>query len=173
MVVIASMLVLPFTADKVRWLRIEGGVTLLVLILAGFGILDTLERLLTAMVHGSSGITGLQLLSSSIAVWATNVLEFSIIYWRTDRGGPEARANRASSKPDWLFPQEGAPDAVQPDWHPTFIDYLFLSFCTATAFSPAEAQPVSSRGMLLLMLESLISLVTVIAIAARAINILG
>ena len=125
------------------------------------------------MVRRSGELTGLQLLSSSIAVWAANVLIFSIAYWRTDRGGPEARVNGVNRRPDWLFPQQGVPEDIPPDWRPTFIDYLFLSFCTATAFSPAEAQPLTSRAMLLLMLESVISLITVIAVAARAINILG
>jgi hypothetical protein len=64
------------------------------------------------MVRCSNELTGIQLLTSSIAVWATNVLIFSVVYWRTDRGGPEARANRASTKPDWLFPQEGVPEDV-------------------------------------------------------------
>lgn len=62
---------------------------------------------------------------------------------------------------------------MRPDWSPTFIDYLFLSYCTATAFSPTEAQPLTPRAMLLPMLESIISLVAVVAVAARAINILG
>lgn len=96
-----------------------------------------------------------------------------IAYWRTDRGGPEARANRASSRADWLFPQQTAPGDAPLDWRPTFIDYLFLSYCTATAFSPAEAQPLTAWAILLLMLESIISLITIVAIASRAINILG
>lgn len=169
---IVPMAAVAFTTAKTRWLRIEGFVTQLFFAIAGFGMVDQLAHLLSSMVRGSGQLTGLQLLTSSIAVWAGNVLLFSIAYWRTDRGGPEARANGVKSRPDWLFPQQGVPDDA-PDWRPTFIDYLFLSFCTATAFSPAEAQPLTARAMLLLMLESIISLVTVIAVAARAINILG
>jgi hypothetical protein len=164
---------LPLTSAKDRWLRIESIVTLFFFAIAGIGMVSCLLYLLSAMVRRSAEVSGLQLLTSSIAIWATNVLIFSLAYWRTDRGGPEARANRASTKLDWLFPQEGIPEDVPLDWHPTFIDYLFLSYCTATAFSPAEAQPLTSRAMLLLMLESTISLITIIAVAARAINILG
>lgn len=43
-------------------------------------------------------------------MWVTNALVFSLLYWQIDRGGPEARIAHARSKPDWLFPQEGAPD---------------------------------------------------------------
>ena len=59
------------------------------------------------------------------------------------------------------------------NWRPTYVDYLFLAFCTATAFSPTDVLPLTSRAKLLMMAESTISLVTIIAIAARAINILN
>lgn len=172
-VLIVPMSALALTAAKVRWLRIESVVVRLFFVTAGFGLVDQLIQVLSTMVRRSSEVSGLQLLTSSIAVWATNVLIFAIAYWRTDRGGPEARANRASTRPDWLFPQQSVPEDMAFSWCPTFIDYLFLSYCTATAFSPAEAQPLTSRAMLLLMLESTISLITVVAIASRAINILG
>ena len=170
---IVPMAALPYTTAKSRWMRIERVVIQLFFMIAGFGMLDQLIRLLSAMVRRSEQLTGFQLLTSSIAVWAANVVIFSVAYWRTDRGGPEARANGVNQRPDWLFPQQGVPEDIPPDWRPTFIDYLFLSFCTATAFSPAEAQPLTARAMLLLMLESIISLITVIAVAARAINMLG
>jgi len=170
---IVPMAALALSTAKARWLRIERIVTLLFIVFGGLTIVDILQNLLYSMVRRSAEITGLQLLASSIAVWAENVLIFSVAYWRIDRGGPEARANRASTKPDWVFPQEGAPEDAPLGWRPTYIDYLFLAFCTATAFSPTDAQPMTSRAKLLMMLESLISLVTIAAVASRAINILG
>jgi hypothetical protein len=101
------------------------------------------------------------------------VLVFSVTYWRIDRGGPEDRANNARKRPDWIFPQENAGEFVPAEWRPAFVDYLFLAFCTATAFSPTDAQPITSRAKVLMMLESTISLVTIAAVASRAINILG
>ena len=106
-------------------------------------------------------------------MWVTNVLVFSLLYWQIDRGGPEARANDAGTRPDWLFPQAGAPEDAPPDWRPTFVDYLFLGFSTATAFSPTDALPLTSRAKMLMMLESTISLATIVVVASRAINILG
>jgi hypothetical protein len=170
---IVPMVALSVTRANASWLRTEWIVTVFFLVIAGFGVVDELISLLTSMLRRPSEVAGLQLLASSIGVWASNVLIFSVAYWRTDRGGPEARTNHASVKPDWLFPADGAPDDAPVNWRPTFIDYLFLSYCTATAFSPAEAQLLTPRGKLLLMLESIISLVTIIAIAARAINILS
>ena len=172
-VLIVPMAAVALNTAKGYLLRIERIVTVLFFVIAAVGIIATLKILLSAMVRHSFAVTGLQLLSSSIAVWATNVLVFSVAYWRIDRGGPEARANNLNGKPDWLFPQENAGEHVPPDWRPTFVDYLFLAFCTATAFSPTDVQPLTSRVKLLMILESTISLVTTVAVAARAINILG
>ncbi len=162
------------TAAKPWWLRVERSVTLIFFVVLGGGTLANLGHLIAVMVNRSAEIGGLQLLASSIAVWITNVLLFSLLYWQIDRGGPEARVNDASTRPDWLFPQEGAPAKDVPqDWQPTFIDYLYLSYSTATAFSTTDAMPLTARAKLLMMLESAISLMTVVIVASRAINILG
>ena len=176
--VIGIALVLPMaavglSAEKARWLRVERTIMLLFLVAMGVGTLANLASLIGAMVRRSGEVGGLQLLASSIVVWVSNVLIFSLLYWRIDRGGPEARANNACTKPDWLFPQAGAPDDVPPNWRPTFVDYLFLGFSTATAFSPTDALPLTSRAKMLMMLESTISLATIVVVVARAINILG
>jgi hypothetical protein len=172
--VLAPMAAVGLTAARARWLRVERTVTLLFFVIGAVVTLANLGNLIGAMVHRPSDITGLQLFASSIAVWVTNVLIFSLLYWQIDRGGPEARANNAGTMPDWLFPQEGAPaEDVPPGWRPAFIDYLFLGYSTATAFSTTDVMPLTSRAKLLMMLESTISLATIVVVAARAINILG
>ena len=170
---VVPMAVVGLTAAKARWLGIERIVTLLFFVFVGVGIVVNLASLIREMVHRSAGIDGLQLLSSSIAVWVVNVLVFSILYWEMDRGSPEARANTGGKKPDWLFPQEGAVGDVPADWRPTFVDYLFLGFTTSAAFSPTDTLPLTSRAKILMMLQCTISLVTIVAVASRAINILG
>jgi hypothetical protein len=172
-VLLIPMVGLTLSSAKARWLRTENIVILFFFVIGGLGLVKSLVYMLSTMVRHSAEVTGLQLLSSSIAVWTSNVLFFSLAYWRLDRGGPEDRANRESRKPDWLFPQQGAPEYVPPDWHPIFIDYLFLAFGTATAFSATDDLPLTSRAKLLMMIESTISLVTIVTVAARAINILG
>ena len=98
---------------------------------------------------------------------------FAVAYWSVDRGGSVARANHEPGVPDWHFPREDVGDGSLPPWQPAFVDYLFLAFCTAAAFGPAEAMPVSARSKLLMMAEALIALVTVMAIASRAVGLLG
>jgi hypothetical protein len=172
-VVLAPMVGTALTTHKGRWLRIERTITLLFCLVVGVGVPLDLALLVRAMVLRPAEISGLQLLASSIGVWVTNVLAFSLVYWQIDRGGPAARASKACVRPDWLFPQEGAPQDVAPDWRPMFVDYIFLGFSTATAFSPTDALPLTARAKVLMMLESSISLVTIVIVASRAINILG
>lgn len=175
--VLVSVLIVPMVAvsvstDKARWLHIEGTATLVFISITGIALLDNLQFLLSQMVLGEVKLSGLTLLTSSVAVWAVNVLIFSLVYWRIDRGGPEARANQATPKPDWLFPQQTVPELAPSGWSPSFIDYFFLAFCTATAFSPTDGLPLTSRAKALMMLESVLSLATIITVLARAINIL-
>lgn len=168
---IVPMLGVSVSKGKTRWMRFESVAIWIFDSIACLGILEQLRRLLEAMLNPSSAITGLQLLASGIEVWASNVLVFSIVYWRMDRAGPEARTSQSHDRPDWQFPSEIARNGN--GWRPTFVDYLFLSYCTATSFSLADAMPLTPRAKLLMMFQSMISLVTVIAIVARAISILG
>jgi hypothetical protein len=170
---VGSELALWLATVKTMWLRIEKLVIVTFVLVAGVALIANLGYLLRQMVNGSTRLSSLTLLESSIAVWATNLLLFSIVYWRIDRGGPEARANHIATKPDWLFPQEEAPDKAPAEWRPTFVDYLFLAFSTATAFSSTDVLPITSRAKSLMMIESVVSLVTLIAVVARAINTLG
>ncbi len=172
--VLAPIVAVGLTAARAQWLRVERTVTLLFSVVVAVVTLTNLGNLIGAMLRRPADISGLQLFASSIAVWVTNVLIFSLLYWQIDRGGPEARANNEGARPDWLFPQEGAPvHHVPPGWRPTFVDYLFLGYSTATAFSTTDVMPLTSRGKMLMMLESSISLATIVVVAARAINILG
>lgn len=172
-VVLAPMAAVAISAAKTRWLRVERMVTLLFVTIAAAGTLAALRALIAAIVLGSTEMHGLTLLSSSVAVWVSNVLMFSLLYWQTDRDGPGVRGS-GSSQPDWLFPQEGAPSAdVPPGWRPTFVDYLFLAFSTATAFSPTDVLPLTPRAKMMMLLESAIALVTIVVVGARAINVLG
>jgi hypothetical protein len=171
--ILGSMVAVRWTGGQRRWLRVERWVVLLFCLLMVFASLGGLAGLIHAIISGSSVIDGVYLLTSSIVLWVSNVLIFSLLYWQIDLGGPEARLHHCHRHPDWLFPQAGLPEEMAPDWHPTFVDYLFLAFTTATAFSPTDTLPLTTRAKLLMMAESAISLVNLAAVAARAINILG
>src|SRR5262245_44500761 len=118
------------------------------------------------------------LLRSASTIWPTNILVFSLWYWRLDAGGPnkrDARARHAAGA--FLFPQMTLPPEVRAalharGWRPHFIDYLFLAFNTSTAFSPTDTAVLSRWAKVLMMLQSLISLIVLALLAARAVNVL-
>jgi len=64
--------------------------------------------------------------------------------------------------------------ARSPDssWFPNFVDYLFIAFNTSTAFSPTDTPPLTRWAKGLMMVQSMISLLIVALLAARAVNIL-
>jgi len=57
-------------------------------------------------------------------------------------------------------------------WRPTFIDYLFVSYTNAAAFSPTDTMPLSRWAKVLMLVESAISLTLGLMVVARAVNIL-
>lgn len=120
----------------------------------------------------------LALLLSAASLWATNILVFALWYWRLDAGGPHQRDKRARHPNGaFLFPQttmskEALRAAGQQDWSPDFIDYLFLAFNTSTAFSPTDVPVLARWAKVLMMLQSLLSLLIIALLAARAVNML-
>jgi len=118
-------------------------------------------------------VNGHQLILSSIVIWLTNVIIFGLWYWELDRGGPGERAAGDSRPPDLLFPQMVSPDVSPPAWRPNFVDYLYVSFTNATAFSPTDTMPLTSWTKVLMLVQALASLITVALVAARAVNILS
>jgi hypothetical protein len=122
-----------------------------------------------------------RLLESAAVLWVTNVIIFATWYWRVDAGGPNARDGRpAHITGAFLFPQmsiispgtNGKSIAEVEGWRPQFVDYLALSFYTATAFSPTDVPVLSRWAKLVMMLQAVTSLTTVALLAARAVNIL-
>ena len=106
-------------------------------------------------------------------IWLTNFLLFALWYWELDRGGPGRRAAGRDQPPDFLFPQM-SDDRIEPrNWRPRFIDYLYVSLTNATAFSPTDTMPLTPMAKSVMGIQSLVSLVTLGLIVARAVNVLS
>ncbi|HJZ45795.1 MAG TPA: hypothetical protein VKE41_01475 [Roseiflexaceae bacterium] len=114
----------------------------------------------------------LMLLRDAALIWIVNILTFALWYWEIDSGGPGRRHREGYHSVDLVFPQLALDQTGERPWCPSFIDYLFLAFNTSTAFSPTDTLVLSRRAKLLFMTQSLISLVVLAIIAARAINTL-
>lgn len=115
---------------------------------------------------------GRPLVYSAVAVWLTNVIVYGLWFWEVDRGGPHRRASGAKLQPDLQFPQMENPQLAPEHWRPRFTDYLYTSFANGTSFAPADAMPLTLRMKALFTTESIVSLVTIAIVAARAVNIL-
>ena len=133
----------------------------------------SLVLLLRALLGGATE-NGRTLLLDALNVWATNVIVFSLWYWLFDRGGPSVDRDARPGASEFIFPRMTLPPGTPgADAVPGYVDYLFLSFNTSTAFSPTDTMPLTVRMKLLMMLEAIVSLLTLALVAARAVNILA
>jgi uncharacterized membrane protein len=112
------------------------------------------------------------LLRTGGAIWLTNVIVFSLWYWLFDRGGPYARAQQPDPFPAFMFPQMEKHDFVPPGWKPEYVDYLYLAFTNALAFSPTDVMPLKHWAKLTMLLQALVSLMIAVLVVARAVNVL-
>ncbi|MDQ0323823.1 hypothetical protein QO002_006030 [Pararhizobium capsulatum DSM 1112] len=169
---LVPMIMVTVSTDKTIWLRIERvAIMLLASVYAGNTAAELGDMIGIITIHPPE-TRSVSLLTSSFTIWVTNVLTFSLLYWQIDAGGPTRIARGITRRPDWLFPQTSAPELASPGWTPLYVDYLSLAFNTATAFSPTDVLPLTRRAKSLMMLESAISLLTLVLVAARAVNVI-
>jgi len=111
-----------------------------------------------------------QVLLAGAKVWLGNNVAFAFLYWQFDGGGPAVRAHGMPRYPDLAFPQQLNPELAPPGWRPEFLDYLYVGFTTANAFSPTDTMPMAHWTKVAMGSQALISFVVVGLILARAVN---
>jgi hypothetical protein len=166
------LLVIVSPNPNVRRLPLRRHVAIAMIGLVSAVNIASLVLLCHRLLHGGKE-NGHALILSGIVLWCTNVLLFGLWYWEVDRGGPVARACNEEDRPDFLFVQMMNPTYAPKDWRPRLVDYLYLSFTNATAFSPTDTMPLTPTAKWLMSGQALASLVTVGLVVARAVNILG
>jgi len=125
------------------------------------------------LLSGGALSNGRDLILAAINIFITNIIVFGLWYWEMDGGGPGERQHIAKYEQDFLFPQHRSEDYKHPNWKPHFFDYLYVSSTNAMTFGPADTKPLSRRAKMLMLLQSMISLVVVALVAARAVGILN
>lgn len=140
----------------------------LVAIINTFSLIFLVQELMFGQLQGANGHT---LLQSGLTIYVTNIFMFALLYWEMDGGGPDRRVAE-EKKRDFIFPQMLHSSISGPMWLPGFTDYLYLSATNVTNFASADTVPVSHRAKLTMMLQALVSVVTVVLVAARAIGVL-
>jgi uncharacterized membrane protein len=131
----------------------------------------TLFLLVNALFNGHTSLDGRALLLNGVAIYVTNIFMFALWYWEMDGGGPDRRTT-GQRRPDFLFTQMLHPQFIPKNWLPGFTDYLYLSASNVTNFASSDTLPATRRAKMLMMLQSLVSVVAIVLFAARAITIL-
>ncbi len=155
---------------------------LLLLGLLVLGNLTALALLVDGLIKAkSSDLGGGELLLTGFAIWAADVIVFGLAFWELDARGPVIRQGAPARTPSYFrFPQDENhkprdehQGSASSEWRPRVWDYLYVGLTNGIAFSPTDAMPLSVRAKAIMGLESALSAVTVLLVAARAVNILG
>ena len=145
----------------------------LISLLVGTALWCTALLIAELIRGGQATQSGGALLAAGGIVYLSNCIAFGLLYWELDSGGPAVRAHGLPAHPDFAFPQQLSPELAPKDWRPRFIDYLYLGFTSATAFSPTDVMPLRPWNKIAMMVQSTISLVLLGLVIARAVNVLA
>ncbi len=145
----------------------------LISVLALSAVWSTVQ-LIDDLIHGGPETSSAPaLLQAGGSVWASTVLAFSLLYFELDGGGAAARAERLPGTPDLAFPQQLNPELAGPGWRPRYIDYLYLGLTNSLAFSPTDVMPLAPWAKLIMAVQSVVSLLLLGLVVARAVNVLA
>jgi hypothetical protein len=129
-------------------------------------------RLIDVLISGGPQTNSASdLLQAGSIVWFSNILAFALLYWELDSGGAAARAHQSRRDVDFAFPQQMNRELARLHWIPRFVDYLYLAFTNATAFSPTDAMPLAPWAKLAMIVQSVVSLAILGLVIARAVNV--
>jgi uncharacterized membrane protein len=139
-----------------------------------FNVLGVVLLVTSLVAPSGVEVTGRQLLFSGAALLITDTIAFGLAFWELDCGGPVARAlTDAPRKPDFQFPQDENPELARDGWAPRLWDYFYLSLTNSIAFSPTDVMPLTRPAKTFMAAESTLSAITILLVAARAVNILA
>jgi len=127
--------------------------------------------LVHVLVNGGAVVAS-PLLRAAVHLWCVNVLLFALWFWRLVAGGPLNRRQKDIKGRDFFIPQQSDPALFGVEWEPTFLDYLYVSYTNASAFSPTDTLPLTRWAKMLMLVQSAISLTLGLMVVARAVNIL-
>jgi uncharacterized membrane protein len=152
--------------------RLLRGLSIALVTVLVLGALSSTLLLIDALIHGGPETNSAgALLLAGTTVWVSNNLAFALLYWELDSGGAAARAYRMPRHPHFAFPQQMNPALAPAGWRPRFVDYLYLGFTNALAFSPTDVMPLVPWAKVTMVVQSLISMGILALVVARAVNV--
>ncbi|HVN69705.1 MAG TPA: hypothetical protein VMU38_08670 [Candidatus Binatia bacterium] len=128
-------------------------ITTIAAVVFGLNILASTVQVVRMIVNHGESIDGARLIETALFIWVSNIIMFAVVYrW---------------SEQEFAFPTcKGTATPI------AFLDCVYLSFTTSTAFSATDAPPLTTRARMYTIIEAAISLMTISVVAARAVNIL-
>lgn len=161
------------TAPK-RHLSLKGfnrTIAVLLIVIVSIANIASLVLVINGLLNGTD-VPGKTLVTAAFTIFITNIIAFGLWYWEIDSPGLTG-VKKHDAAPRFQFPN--MQEAVFPikRWEPTFFDYLYVSITNAVAFSPTDTMPLTHFVKSLMSIQALISLLTVVLVTARAVNILG
>ena len=139
----------------------------------GLAQLWVIGLLVHFLLHKQVTSNGTDLIHLAARIEGTTIVIGAFTFWALDAGGPLARQEALGKPLDFMWPQNENPQFAEPGWAPSFLDYLFVSFTNAIAFSPTDTMPLTARMKMVMMIEAGASAITLVLVAARAVNILN
>jgi hypothetical protein len=175
-VVVAALLISIVAADRtgsgrrLAAVRALSRALVVVLVVEAAGVT---ARLIADLLEGGPETNSASaLISVGFGVWLYTILAFAFLYWVVDGGGPDARLWAPPEYPQLAFPEQLNPVVSPPGWRPQFLDYLYLGFTNATAFSPTDVMPLARWAKAAMTIQAAGSLAVLGLVIARAVNIL-
>ena len=171
-----ALLVALIVSDQARLTRRASHIRILsialVAVLVSYTLVVTWE-LIDDLIHGGKETNSASaLLSAGSVVWVSNILAFSLLYWELDGGGSAARTHTwPRRRLDLAFPEDLNPHVAPANWLPRFIDYLYLGFTNATAFSPTDVKPIAPWAKIAMAVQAVVSIAILGLVIARAVNV--
>src|SRR5215475_8907638 len=142
-----------------------------VLVLVSDAAFVTVRLVIDLLQGGPETTSPTDLIAVGFGVWVYTVIAFAFLYWLLDGGGPNARIWNPPEFPDLAFPEQLNPQVAPPGWRPQFLDYLYLGFTDATAFSPTDVMPLARWAKMAMTVQAVASLGIGGLVIARAVNI--
>jgi hypothetical protein len=141
--------------------------------LFGLAQLWVISLLVHFLLQNKITSNGTDLIHIAARIEGTTIVVATFAFWLIDSGGPIARQEGIPNPPDFMWVQMENPQFAAPAWAPSFLDYLFVAFTNGIAFSPTDTMPLTTRMKMVMMVEAGASAITLILVAARAVNILN
>lgn len=170
-IILALLISLTVSLRTLRKRGVNHAVALMLLATITITNVASLVQVLNSLIVTHASLTGIELLGSAMAIFITNIIVFALWYWEIDSPGLSGHRWQKSDQ-DFQFTQQDLKGQFT-NWHPEFLDYLYLSVTNAINFAAADARPLTHGAKLLMGTQALISVFTLALVLARSVSILG